>query len=86
MRSNWFAADNFKLYLTKLVDATGVEEVNSGNNELVAYAKNGYIIVEGADEYTITTLDGVEVSAKAQLAPGVYIVKSGNQTTKIIVE
>lgn len=81
----WYSADDFKLYwISNSRDA--VEEVDASSGNLIVSSQNGYIVVEGVEEYTITDLNGVSVKADTQIVPGVYIVKSGIQSVKVVVE
>ena len=87
---NWFSADNFKLYLLQRLN-TGIEEVGidgANGNELVVYTQNGYIVVEGADEYTVYNIpSGIAYRKDQQLQPGVYVVQAADgRKAKVIVE
>lgn len=83
----WISVDNFKLYYTNAdYSGTGIEEVNSENSGIIAYSQNGYIQVIGEENYTITSINGIPVSPNTQLAPGIYIVKTGNKIIKVTVE
>ncbi len=82
----WFSADEFQLICVKKGWHVGIEDVNADAATLKAYVQNGYIIVEGAEDYTITTLNGATVSnVDAQFAPGVYVVKAGDKVAKVMV-
>ena len=87
--ARWLCFDNFKLYMLKRYN-TGIEEIGgdaAGNNSLKAYAQNGRIVVEGAEEYTIYSIDSSSAYDKdAQLIPGIYIVKAGDKQTKVVVD
>ncbi len=81
----WYKVDNFKLFWVGL--PTGIETINDDStSELVAYAENGYIIVPGVENYTITTIDGVSVLPNKQLTGGIYIVTSGTKSVKVSVK
>lgn len=85
---NWFSADDFHLYLTKRFN-TGIEEVGADQgNDLVVYSRDGYIYVEGAEEYTIYNISGIAAYGKdQQLQPGYYIVQTKDgRTAKVIVD
>lgn len=83
----WFSADDFKLfYVSDKFIITGLEDVNADQSELIVYAENGYIKVQGEETYTVTTLSGVQVSSSSQLTAGIYIVKAGNKTAKVMVK
>lgn len=87
LSAKWFAADDFRLYFLEAVP-TGIEEISAGSAApaLIAYSVDGYIVVENEESYTITTLTGGVVSKDSKLAPGVYIVKAGTRSTKIMVQ
>lgn len=64
-----------------------IEEVGADAAELKAYAKNGYIIVETDEPYEIYSVSGgAALSPDTQLVPGVYIVKAGAKTVKVLVD
>lgn len=64
-----------------------IEEVGADAAELKAYAQNGYIIVETDEPYTIVSVNGgVVPDTDAQLVPGVYIVRAGSKTVKVVVD
>lgn len=87
---NWFAADDFKLYLLQRLN-TGIEEVGidgANGNDLVVYTQNGYIVVEGADDYTVYNIpSGIAYRKDQQLQPGIYVVQAADgRKAKVIVE
>ncbi len=84
----WFSADDFQLFYVseEYDDDTSVRDLNSEKEELIVFAENGYLTVEGADQFTVTTLSGIQVLPSAQLAPGIYIVKAGTKTAKVWVK
>lgn len=87
---NWFSADNFKLYLLQRLN-TGIEEVGidgANGNDLVVYTQNGYIVVEGADDYTVYNIpSGIAYRKDQQLQPGIYVVQAADgRKAKVIVE
>ncbi|MCR5313719.1 MAG: glycoside hydrolase family protein [Bacteroidaceae bacterium] len=53
---------------------------------LMTSVENRVIRVINADEYEVFSITGAKVNAKAQQAPGIYVVKSGNKSAKVIVE
>ena len=55
-------------------------------NGFKAYACDGRIVVEGAEgHYTVHAVSGQQVPATAHLSRGIYIVKCGAQTAKVLV-
>lgn len=82
---------NFTLEYLEPVDyepyPDAIEEVGADAAELKAYAQNGYIIVETDEPYTIVSVNGgVVPDTDAQLVPGVYIVRAGSKTVKVVVD
>ena len=63
---------------------TGLESVKKDFGVQV-YARNGYIIVKGCDQYTIHDLSGRILPADNRLASGIYIVRTPNQHFKVAV-
>jgi hypothetical protein len=51
-----------------------------------AFSQNGIIIVEDVDDYEVYSINGVKVAANATQAPGVYIVRSGDASRKVVVK
>lgn len=85
----WLSADDFILKCIKgegLV--VGIEDVTENTNDLLSslYVENGYIMIEGCDEYTITSLSGTQVPRDTQLLPGFYLVTAKGQTVKVMVK
>ena len=82
---------NFTLEYLEPVDyepyPDAIEEVGADAAELKAYAQNGYIIVETDEPYTsVSANGGVVPDTDAQLVPGVYIVRAGSKTVKVVVD
>lgn len=86
MSARWFGADDFKLYFVEAAIPDGVNTIGTDEKPLIVYSVNGYITVEGAEEFAITDIHGRPVAANTQLISGVYIVKAGSQTAKVIVK
>ncbi len=83
----WFSADDFKLFWTSVnYDGTEDMQADDSSEGLKAYSRNGYIIVEGVESYSVTTIGGVPVSAQTQLPTGFYIVMAGDKVAKVFVE
>lgn len=83
---NWYSADDFKLYYISKDFVTGLEDVNVDENPLNVYVENGYIRVEGVEDFQVMTLSGTPVPANTQLAPGFYIVTVGSKSVKVVVK
>lgn len=84
--ANWVAFDKFTLTCDEIYGFVDIEKVNTSDHTCSVYAENGYIKVTGTEDFTVITLSGLPVSASTQLVPGIYIVKVGNQTTKVVVQ
>ena len=67
--------------------ADGIDDVvvAGSENPLHAYSRNGIIFVEEADDFEVYSLNGTRVAPHATQAPGIYIVRHGKQTTKVMV-
>ena len=85
----WLSADNFTL--TQLTEgdnagwnpATGISTPEDDSEELDFRVENGTIIApEGTLVYSV---NGVRVDAGVKLNAGVYILKYGNKTAKVVV-
>ncbi len=55
-------------------------------NKFNAYSDNGYIVVEGAADFQVYTVYGVQVSANTKLTTGTYIVKANGAAKKVFVK
>lgn len=82
----WYSVDDFKLYYVSESFDSGLDQVQVSQDELIVYTENGCIQVVGEETFTVTTLSGVQVSASAQLAPGIYLVKAGSKSAKVLVK
>ncbi len=72
-----------QLFLEKKT-SSGMKPVSP--DKLNAYVKDGYIYTsEAGVPVQIYTLDGASTDPKSKYPTGVYIVKAGNKTTKVIV-
>ncbi|MDL2223959.1 RICIN domain-containing protein [Bacteroidales bacterium OttesenSCG-928-M06] len=56
------------------------------NNDIRVFAKDRYVIVEGAEKYDIYTIQGVKVNKEKQLPFGIYMVTVEGKTTKLIIK
>ena len=65
---------------------TAIEVVKTEGAQLVPYVINRIIYVENIDKYDVYSMTGAKVAANATQTPGVYIVKSGKKTAKVIVK
>lgn len=62
---------------------TSIQSAAPSSSALSVSVEGRRIHVDSASAYTIHTVDGIAVTAETELAPGIYIVKSGNETRKI---
>lgn len=72
------------------LEQAGVEGIAADAKTFKAYGAYGEIIISGADEASIYSLDGKVVAKVAEngnvsVAPGLYIVKSGKEAVKVVV-
>ncbi|MDH8702689.1 hypothetical protein M2138_002057 [Dysgonomonadaceae bacterium PH5-43] len=71
-----------------------IEAVDKGNSiispdldeNIKVYSQNGYIIVVGTEDYSIYTIQGNELQKNKQLPFGIYLVKIGKGTIKILIK
>ncbi len=84
--ANWVALDHVQIYCMERTQGVGVVVVDQDAIEpLQVYEENGYIRVAGVEEFTISTLNGMAISANTQLVPGTYIIKAGSRSAKIAI-
>lgn len=55
------------------------------NKDLNVFVQNGRLVVVGASEYQIYSILGHQLNPADQLPQGIYIVKAGNKTAKVLV-
>ena len=67
--------------------STGIEEVItvSSENPIEVEVINRCIYVKNCTEFEVYTLSGVKVAPNATQEPGIYLVRSGKQTAKVVV-
>lgn len=85
----WFSADDFQLLLIEKGWSVGIEEVGADATsaaDFKVYTQNGYIIVEGVDNYTVYSISGMQVDAARQLPAGTYIVTANGKSVKVAVQ
>lgn len=86
----WFEITNFKLYYTAAGDnadyvVVGMDEAKE-EQPISVYSDNGRIIVKGTEKYNVYDAYGQLEDKDATQAPGMYIVRSGSQSKKIMVK
>ena len=47
--------------------------------------RDGHVIVDGTDNYRIYAISGQQVSRTVRLSRGIYVVKAGNHSVKVMV-
>lgn len=67
------------------INLTGVKGAVSENVKVSVSVEGGSISVNGADNFSVYTLDGRQVSAK-DVPAGIYIVKTEGQSFKVMVK
>lgn len=84
----WFSADNYTLTQISAGDntgwnpATGITIVENDNNNFAVRVENGVIVTDGE----IYNLSGSRVANGTKLPTGVYVVRSGKASKKILVK
>lgn len=63
---------------------TAISSVATDNCKV--YVANGKVVVEGSENYSVFTIAGQQVNAKATLGAGVYVVKVNNKAIKVVVK
>lgn len=69
----------------KSLKKSGVENLVDAENTVNVYGGNGEIIVKGADNAEVYTLDGRRTSTTG-LTPGLYIVRAAGNSYKVMVK
>lgn len=69
----------------KSLKKSGVQNVIDSENAVSVYGGNGEVIVKGADNAEVYTLDGRRASTTG-LASGLYIVRAAGKTFKVMVK
>jgi len=67
--------------------STGIEEVITveSENPIEVEVVNRCIYVKNCTDFEVFTLSGVKVAPNATQEPGIYLVRSGKQTAKVVV-
>jgi glucosylceramidase len=80
----WLSVDDFQLYYTKAA-TTGLNTPNENTSHPIIFTANNKIHVISSEPYSIYTTTGNQLPAKSTLSAGIYIVKVGQYTTKVLV-
>ena len=68
-------------------NANSIRQIGTLSGQLLNVSVNNRIVtVDGYDNFELFTASGGKVAANAPQAPGIYIVRAGGQTAKIIVK
>ena len=67
---------------------TDIDDVvrQKSENTFQVSSENGIILVEGATDYDVYSINGTKVASNATQTPGVYIVKVGKTAKKVMVK
>ena len=68
---------------------TGIEKVSTvsyAENPLEVRVKNRIVYVKGVEDFDLYTVGGVQVAAGATQEPGVYVVRYGKQSAKVLIQ
>ncbi len=83
----WFSADDFTLLCTKGEGYSAIEDVTTDNGQIASvYVENGYVKVNGSDDFQIFTISSIQIPNNTQLAPGFYIVRVNGVSVTISVQ
>ena len=55
-------------------------------DDFYIYSENKRIIVEGTDDYTVRTIQGITINNNTELSIGIYLVTINGKTTKLLVK
>ncbi len=81
----WFSVDDFELYYLS-ADVTPVGSITAeSDDDLRALTTKGTIIVTSGAPYAIYNVAGMRVNRTTNLPSGIYIVKSGTASRKVLV-
>lgn len=75
----------WKLKKVKSEDYTSLPNFETEDNILI-YSRNQKIIVEGAEDYAVRTIQGTMVAKNIELPVGIYLVTVNGKTTKLLVK
>lgn len=80
----WFSADDFQLFYNS--DKTTCVRMMEGDDDWQVIAGHGTIEVMTDKPYRIFNISGVQVTGTKRLLAGMYIVKCGDRTRKVLVK
>lgn len=82
-------AKSMQVWTLDLTGQTGIEDLVADNDNVKIFGGKGEIIIEGADSALVYSPSGALVAQGAgslAVTPGLYIVKAGNTSAKVIVK
>ena len=81
---NYLRFDNFKLAYAGI--PAGIEDVTASKDAFFVVVEGKQIKVYGVEDYKVFSVNGQEVSAKADLATGIYIVTANGKSVKVAIK
>jgi hypothetical protein len=80
----WFSLDDFQLFYTK-AETTGLNNITVNTVRPIIFTANNSIHVLSPEPYSVYNVAGNLIPNKTTLSGGIYIVKTGNYSTKVLV-
>ncbi|MDD4990991.1 MAG: glycoside hydrolase family 30 protein [Paludibacter sp.] len=80
----WYSVDDFKLYYIKSAPSALIN-LQTDSHPIV-YCSDKKIHVLTSEKWTLFTISGIQLNTKSTLQDGIYIVKIGAYTAKVIVK
>jgi glucosylceramidase len=80
----WFSIDDFQLFYTK-AETTGLNNSTENTVRPIIFTANNSIHVLSQEPYSVYNVAGNLIPNKTTLHGGIYIVKTGNYSTKVLV-
>lgn len=81
----WMSVDDFKLYYVSENTATSIKQVADSSSAPLVKGGKGCIMVSSDVPVKVYTVNGVQMGRTDQLQAGVYIVRVGKTSTKVMV-
>lgn len=84
----WLSSDDYELWCVEKGWSVGIEEVGAAEEgaAFTVTVSNGYITVNGTEDYAVYSISGTQVDAAQQLPAGTYIVTAGGKSVKVAVD
>lgn len=80
----WLSVDDFQLFYTKAA-STGLNNSSENTIRPIIFTANNIIHVISSESYSVYNVAGNLIPNKITLPGGIYIVKIGNYSTKVLV-